>query len=524
MTGGNDDFLPMQIVMRGGTLLHKVCLAPPCRYSEDIDLVVFGEGHEDHIRKAPRRVLRDVLGTPKTSVRGALSLAIRNTVKPSCRFGRYRILCRILLRGVIQLERMRRLQSLNMFMKWSNAQSVHGLGLVAVAVSLAFAAGSAIGQTSVSLPQYHIYAGNTHSHTSNTWSHGEQFDKAAPEPGDGKRKAKTSKVLKPDWQKHQGPPSAHYALAKSKGYDFYITDDHSQEAAFQPLSPANPAWVAAKRDAARATDGNFVAIAGYEHSENNGPNGTGHLNVINSSEYLNALAPGIDLRYLYTWLAAVPPNGEGPVVASFNHPGPRGYENWAYRDPKVTDILTLLEVINSNNKIHYEAFVNALDKGWKVSPVCGNDNHGFWGIEHHTSRTFVLATARTKVAILDAMKNRRTYASLDGDMQCRYTVNGAIMGSTLNRPDVFKFEISISDPDTDKPEDKITKIDIVKDGGAVVLVCSPTPAHSVTWSPTLNDATNRFFFVRVWNAGGGETKDGNPAKPVAWLAPVWTGR
>ena len=50
--------------------------------------------------------------------------------------------------------------------------------------------------------------------------------------------------------------------------------------------------MAAKREAAEATDRDFVAIAGYEHSENNGPNGTGHINVINSSEYLNALAPG----------------------------------------------------------------------------------------------------------------------------------------------------------------------------------------------------------------------------------------
>ena len=168
--------------------------------------------------------------------------------------------------------------------------------------------------------------------------------------------------------------------------------------------------------------------------------------------------------------------------------------------------------------------MNALDKGWKVSPVCGNDNHGFWGISHHTSRTFVLATARTKAAILDAMKNRRTYASLDGNIQCRYTVNGAIMGSTLDRPDVFKFDISISDPDTDKPQDKITKIDIVKDGGAVVQAYSPTPAYSVTWSPTIKDATNKYFFVRVWNAGGGDAAGGNPANPVAWLAPVWTGR
>ena len=36
----DDAFLSSQIAMRGGTLLHKVHLAPPSRYSEDIDLVV----------------------------------------------------------------------------------------------------------------------------------------------------------------------------------------------------------------------------------------------------------------------------------------------------------------------------------------------------------------------------------------------------------------------------------------------------------------------------------------------------
>lgn len=79
----NDRFLRSQIAMRGGTLLHKVHLAPASRYSEDIDLVVFGDRPEDHIRKALRRVLVDVVGNPKTSVWAALGLAMRNTVKPS---------------------------------------------------------------------------------------------------------------------------------------------------------------------------------------------------------------------------------------------------------------------------------------------------------------------------------------------------------------------------------------------------------------------------------------------------------
>ena len=64
----NDKFVQGQIAMRGGTLLHKVHLAPASRYSEDIDLVVFGDRPEGHIEAAIRRVLRDQLGEPVDSI------------------------------------------------------------------------------------------------------------------------------------------------------------------------------------------------------------------------------------------------------------------------------------------------------------------------------------------------------------------------------------------------------------------------------------------------------------------------
>ncbi len=411
------------------------------------------------------------------------------------------------------------------------------------------------GQTTSS-QEYHIYAGNTHSHTAYTWSHGEQYAKNGcagilvygPDPSsnvayvwaggyvksqsgcagifviNGSQYPGAQVMLKPDWEKYQGPPSKHFAIAKAYGYDFYAATDHSQEAAFQPPSTNNPRWRAIKQQATEASGSNFVALPGFEYSENDGPGGVGHINVINSEDMLNALAPGIDLPFFYRWLEAARPNGDGPVVGTFNHPDPDQYNNWAYRDPHVTDILTMLEVINSNNKIHYEGFVNALDHGWKVSPVCGNDNHGLTGITRHTSRTFVLAKDKTKAAILDAMKNRRTYASLDKNIQCRYTVNGAIMGSTLDRPTTFRFDIDVSDPDTTNAGDKITKIDIVKDHGAVVQEYTPDPAHSVHWTPTIEDATSKFFFVRIWTAGGGDAPGAVPTNPIAWLAPVWTGR
>jgi hypothetical protein len=416
--------------------------------------------------------------------------------------------------------------------------------------------GQAQKNNSVSSPQYHIYAGNTHAHTSYTWSHGEQFLKSGckgvpvygpdhnspevsswtSEGGEARGNCPAMIImgssqypgpygdLKPDWKKFQGPPSEHFRLAKENGYDFYAVTDHSQEAIFQPASPTNPAWLAIKREAVEATTPQFVAIAGYEHSENDGPNGVGHLNVFNSAGYMNALDPGVDLPSFYKWLKTAKSNGAGPVVVSFNHPGAKQYNNWDYRDPEITDIITMLEVINSNNHIHEEGFINALDKGWKVSPVSGNDNHGTAGISQQTSRTFLLATSRTKVALLDAMKHRRTYASLDRNIQCTYTVNGQIMGSTLHAPEELTFKIEIQDPDTDNPRDKITKIDIVGDGGVVVQTYEPSPAYSVTWSPVIKNSTNKYFFVRVWNEGGGDAPKPDPNKPVAWLAPVWTGR
>jgi hypothetical protein len=419
----------------------------------------------------------------------------------------------------------------------------------------AIASALLMGQANPPADEFRIYAGSTHAHTAYTWSHGDQFSKNncagilvyAKDPAtnayvwsDGYVKSTTGcagmfvingaqfpgpgVVLKPDWTKFQGPPSAHFAAARAAGYDFYVTSDHSQEPAFQPPSAGNADWMLSKQQAAEATRDNFAALAGFEYSENDGPGGTGHINVINSAGILNALAPGIDLPYFYKWLETAQPNGDGPVVASFNHPDPDQYNNWDYRDARVTDIVTMLEVINSNNKIRYPAFINALDHGWKVSPVCGNDNHGLAGISRQTSRTFVLARNGSKAAILDAMKNRRTYASLDKNIQCRYTVNGSIMGSTLNRPAVLKFDIAISDPDTDNPKDRITKIDIVKDGGAVVQTFTPPPGYSVRWTPSVDDATARYFFVRVWTAGGGDAPGADPANPVAWLAPVWTAR
>ena len=414
------------------------------------------------------------------------------------------------------------------------------------------AAGTLVAQAPA--PEYRIFRGSTHAHTSHTWSHGEHLNTNdcsgilvyGPDENSSGAYAWTQGyragegcpsiyvvnaaqlpapgvTVKKDWREYQGPPSLHFSLAKSAGYDFYVTADHSQEAGFQPPQADNPQWTEAKSHAAEATASGFVGLAGFEYSENNGPGGMGHFNVINAASISNAYLPGVDLPAFYAWLGKAAPNGEGPVVASFNHPGREQYANWADRTPEATEVLTMLEVINSNRRVHEEGFVAALDHGWKVSPVAGNDNHGIGPIAKNAARTAVLATEPTKAAILDAMKNRRTYAAMDRNIECRFTVNGQVMGSTLEAPAEFSFDILASDPDTDDTKAAITRIDIVKDGGAVVEEHRPTPSHTIRWRPTIRDAAAKYFFVRVWTAGGGETGAAS-GNPTAWLAPVWTGR
>lgn len=79
----SDEFVRTQVAMRGGTVLHKVHLAPAARYSEDIDLVVVGDRPEEHVRKALMRVLRPILGREQSWVWTHLKLAVRNATQKS---------------------------------------------------------------------------------------------------------------------------------------------------------------------------------------------------------------------------------------------------------------------------------------------------------------------------------------------------------------------------------------------------------------------------------------------------------
>ena len=61
----SEPLLSEHLAFRGGTALHKLYLAPPARYSEDIDLVQVKGGPIGAIMTGLRQKLDSWLGAPK---------------------------------------------------------------------------------------------------------------------------------------------------------------------------------------------------------------------------------------------------------------------------------------------------------------------------------------------------------------------------------------------------------------------------------------------------------------------------
>lgn len=403
---------------------------------------------------------------------------------------------------------------------------------VAVVLLAAGSLGQAAGGDEQCLPlsAYRIYRGETHAHTVYTWSHG------------GHRVKNGSGALLADWDQenyrnYQGPPWQYFERAKAKGFDFFVVSDHTQEKPLQPVDTRNEAWLATLAAARKYTDKTFVAMAGFEFSRNapfdGDKTGIGHMNGINAAEYVNAEFTSIPK--FYEWLQqAAPAPGEGCVVASFNHPGRTQYQDWAYLDKGIVDVITMFELRTVyRGAPRWGAYVRALNKGWKVSPISVTDSHGYWHLDNIPPLTHVLATDLTKTALTRAMRQRRTYTSWAGERKTRvdlkYSVNGYVMGSTLDRPTKLAFHVEIATPQDDAGQ-RVRRIQVLRnhptdlDGTEVAAEAQfDGKAHEIVWTPTIEDAAGRWFLLRIHHDN--DMTDGVfNEHGSTYAAPVWTGR
>ncbi len=410
------------------------------------------------------------------------------------------------------------------------------------------------------LSDFNVYRGNSHSHTIFTWTHGAHRsvsirDLESPTefhpawnvpPGVDWRDPHTLSLDPAGYTNRQGLPANHLELARAHGYDFYAITDHTQEPTLQPVSRDNRAWQATLQAVeAYHDDPDFVALAGFEYSRNTeADGGSGHINVLNSCEYVNAdhgqrgpappwPAANWSLPQFYEWVKASPPvhNDRGEVVVGFNHPQPDQYQDWDHLDDEIVEWISTFELHTNYQRSRWEAYIRALGKGWKVAPIGVHDNHGYGDIldTRRPPPTLVLAPELTREAITRAMRKRRTFASWNEGVELRYAVNGWIMGSTLDSPERFEFEIEIATRPS-HPEERVRRIQILRDGpeaeGGVLVAAEALfdeNQDSVVWRPVIEDPDARYFLLRVHHAND-LRDDGTFAHHGSTVsAPVWTG-
>jgi hypothetical protein len=305
-----------------------------------------------------------------------------------------------------------------------------------------------------------------------------------------------------------------YAAAIEAGADFMAVTDHIAIWNAYHAFVADPAeWADLLAAADYYTSEDFVAMAGYEAwlLAN-----CGEINVYNVRE----LPPEQTLGYrqdrlgnFYDWLAAQPGG-----IGQFNHPlyVSDNFENYAFYSEARDVGMNVIEVHNED--FYEDSYIMALDAGWHIMPSANSDTHYSDWIAGHEMRTVLLAEDLTPENLYAAMSARRGYATLDKNLEIRYTLNGAVMGSILSDAEDPTFTVSIQISDPDGAGDEITLVEVVSDGGTVVATI-PAEEAEVDLSFEIENDGASYFYVRVTTASplNGE------AGVTAWTSPIWTG-
>ena len=287
-----------------------------------------------------------------------------------------------------------------------------------------------------------------------------------------------------DYTNLQGLPANHFEMAIKNGYDFYAITDHSQEPNLQPVSVNNPAWQTILKTADKYNDyPDFVALSGFEYSRNTTVNGgAGHINVINSSEYVNAdhgqrgPAPpwpeaNWSIPQFYNWLkSAQPHNEKGFVVAGFNHPQPNQYNDWDNIDSAIVKLISTFEIHTNYGPIRWKAYIRALNMGWKVSPI-----------------------------------------------------------GVLDNPDTCNFQIEVKTRYS-HPNERVRCIQILRnsEGEDNVKVAAEKlfdgNKDKIIWNPVIEDTSAKYFLLRIYHTNDMNEDGSFKLHGSTISAPIWTGR
>ncbi|WP_229202055.1 CehA/McbA family metallohydrolase [Pseudoduganella aquatica] len=371
---------------------------------------------------------------------------------------------------------------------------------------------------------YTVYYGNLHSQTSHSDGGG------ALDHCTGAQEPQSAPF---------GPEDA-FDYARRHGLDFLMASEHNHM--YDGSDGSNPS---ADPDQARGLyHGGLVAAAAYTAAhpeflaiygmEWGVISGGGHLNILNSPELLGwernaggelladiATAKG-NYGALYTLMR------ERGWLGQFNHPKESQFRAVGQPLGYTEDgdaAMALCEVMNSNafsvntdetenRRSNYEpACQRLLEAGYHLAFASNQDNHcANWGMSY-TNRTAVLLpenTALSSAALLDAIRARRVFATMDKQAQIVLTANGRLMGERFSNSGPLTLDVRHASA-TGRQVAALAIISGVpgKRGSTTQLpLAGAASGGGITLTP---EPGEHYYYARITQDDG----------TLLWSAPVW---
>ncbi|HEX3028492.1 MAG TPA: hypothetical protein VHT34_04125, partial [Clostridia bacterium] len=282
-------------------------------------------------------------------------------------------------------------------------------------------------------------------------------------------------------------PCQTFRIYQDLGYDFAGVSDHVFGAdkngserysvgaprSIPGLAPkyamTEDEWENTEKQASKAEHNyNFASIAGYEYGlggvsyeqkyiADNDYDMVAHYNVFCSTDFYYGKPDKWDnnsnnRKDFYQW-ASNQYEYNKDLIVQFNHPSKQGA---AYNDFDSTEAVdennqpinraafSLCELLtvhsDGEDRDFFDAYVKALNNGWKVGPTATSDNHdGIKALKdvYKNIRTVVAVEECSKNHVLDALRKRRVYATTRAGLNIGFSITNSdgqtvIMGGDIN--------------------------------------------------------------------------------------------
>lgn len=285
----------------------------------------------------------------------------------------------------------------------------------------------------------------------------------------------------------KGTPTQAYTQAKNSKLDFLIVTDHSGSLIRSEVTNQIPSWDMTKAEVETINNkyNDFLALIGFEISTKL----WGHVNIINCKNLIDKKTRK-NPQKLYDWLCN---EDRDNLILSINHPNRLSY--FLSYISEFDKFINLIEVGNGSPPRQYtrseEYYFKALDNGWHVGAVNGQDNHtNNWG--EPDNLTVIIAENLDITSFISALKLRRVYSTETRTLKLTVKANNHWMGSVLDLKKSDKFNLQIIAEDQSTP---IIKIQLISNGGNVIKEKSFLNSNTVKWEPALTINTDYSWYV-----------------------------